>query len=105
MKKEIQANNFREDLYHRLNVIPIHVPSLAERKDDIPILTDYFVNKICDEQNMTKKTFTKEAIKEMQKMPWTGNIREFKNVIERLIILCDKTITDKDVKTYTAYNQ
>jgi DNA-binding NtrC family response regulator len=104
LKKEIAENNFREDLYHRLNVIPIHVPSLAERKDDIPILAEYFVNKICDEQNMIKKSFTKDAIKEMQKMPWSGNIREFKNVIERLIILCDKTITDKDVITYTAYN-
>jgi len=105
LKKEIEANNFREDLYHRLNVIPIHVPSLAERKEDIPILAEYFVNKICDEQGMTKKSFTKEALKEMQKMPWTGNIREFKNVIERLIILCDNTITDKDVVTYTAYNR
>jgi DNA-binding NtrC family response regulator len=104
LKKEIAENNFREDLYHRLNVIPIHVPSLAERKDDIPILAEYFVNKICDEQNMIKKSFTKDAIKEMQKMPWSGNIREFKNVIERLIILCDKTITDKDVIAYTAYN-
>jgi len=105
LKKEIESNNFREDLYHRLNVIPIHVPSLAERKEDIPILAEYFVNKICDEQGMTKKSFTKEALKEMQKMPWTGNIREFKNVIERLIILCDNTITDKDVVTYTAYNR
>jgi DNA-binding NtrC family response regulator len=105
LKKEIEANNFREDLYHRLNVIPIHVPSLAERKEDIPVLAEYFVNKICDEQGMTKKSFTKEALKEMQKMPWTGNIREFKNVIERLIILCDNTITDKDVVTYTAYNR
>jgi len=103
LKKEIEAGNFREDLYHRLSVIPIHVPSLAERKQDIPLLTEYFSNKICEEQNITKKSFTKEAIKEMQKMPWTGNIREFKNVIERLIILCDKTITEKDVITYTAY--
>lgn len=100
LKKEIAAGNFREDLYHRLSVILIHVPSLNERKEDVPLLSDHFLKMICDEHGMPLKTMTKEAIKELQKINWTGNIREFRNVIERLIILCDKTITDKDVIAY-----
>jgi len=100
LQKEIAAGNFREDLYHRLSVILIHVPALNDRKDDIPLLTDHFVKLICEDYGMPIKTFTKEAIKELQKLNWTGNIREFRNVIERLIILCDKSITDKDVTAY-----
>ena len=103
LKKEIAAGNFREDLFHRLSVIPVHVPSLSDRKDDIPQLTDYFIKKISEEQNFTEKIFTAEAIKELQKLPWTGNIREFRNVIERLMILCDKKVTEKDVLNHTSY--
>ncbi len=100
LQKEIAAGNFREDLYHRLSVILIHVPSLNERKDDIPLLADHFLKQICEEHGMPLKSFTKEAIKELQKINWTGNIREFRNVVERLIILCNKSITDKDVIAY-----
>jgi two-component system, NtrC family, nitrogen regulation response regulator NtrX len=100
LKKEIAAGNFREDLYHRLSVILIHVPSLNERKEDIPLLADHFLKMICEEHGMPLKILTKDAIKELQKINWTGNIREFRNVVERLIILCDKTITDKDVLAY-----
>jgi two-component system nitrogen regulation response regulator NtrX len=100
LKKEIEKGNFREDLYHRLSVIPIHVPSLNERIEDIPLLADHFLKSLCEEHGMPAKTFSKEAIKELQKINWTGNIREFRNVVERLIILCDKTITDKDVAHY-----
>jgi DNA-binding NtrC family response regulator len=102
LKEEIQKGNFREDLYHRLSVIPIHVPSLNQRKEDIPLLTDHFVKVLCEEHGMPAKKFTKEAILALQKIDWTGNIREFKNVIERLLILCDKTITDKDIKQYAS---
>jgi two-component system nitrogen regulation response regulator NtrX len=100
LQKEIAAGNFREDLYHRLSVILIHVPSLNDRKDDIPMLAEHFLKLICEDHGMPLKTFSKEAIKELQKINWTGNIREFRNVVERLIILCDKTITDKDVIAY-----
>lgn len=100
LQKEIAAGNFREDLYHRLSVILIHVPSLNERKEDIPMLAEHFLKMICEDHGMPLKTFTKDAIKELQKINWTGNIREFRNVVERLIILCDKTITDKDVVAY-----
>jgi DNA-binding NtrC family response regulator len=102
LKEEIQKGNFREDLYHRLSVIPIHVPSLNQRKEDIPLLTDHFVKVLCEEHGMPAKKFTKEAILALQKIDWTGNIREFKNVIERLLILCDKIITDKDIKQYAS---
>ncbi len=100
LKKEIEKGNFREDLYHRLSVILIHVPSLNERLEDIPLLAEHFCSMICNDYGMAKKTFTKEAIRELQKKDWTGNIREFRNVVERLIILCNKEITDKDVKQF-----
>jgi two-component system nitrogen regulation response regulator NtrX len=100
LQKEIANGNFREDLYHRLSVILIHVPSLNDRKDDIPLLAEHFLKLICEDHGMPPKVITKEAIKELQKINWTGNIREFRNVVERLIILCDKTITDKDVMLY-----
>lgn len=100
LKKEILKGNFREDLYHRLSVILIHVPSLNDRKEDIPLLAEHFLKSIAEESSSPKKEITKEAIKELQKINWTGNIREFRNVIERLIILGEKTITEKDVVAY-----
>jgi two-component system, NtrC family, nitrogen regulation response regulator NtrX len=100
LKQEILKGNFREDLYHRLSVILIHVPSLNDRIDDIPMLAEHFLKLISDEHGTPGKPITKEAIKELQKINWTGNIREFRNVMERLLILCDKTITDKDVQAY-----
>jgi transcriptional regulator with GAF, ATPase, and Fis domain len=99
LKREILKGAFREDLYHRLSVILIHVPSLNDRKEDIPLLAEHFLKTIGEESG-TMKTISKEAIKELQKINWTGNIREFRNVIERLIILGEKTITDKDVIAY-----
>lgn len=102
MKEEIEKNNFREDLYHRLSVILIHVPSLNERKEDIPELAEHFNEVICSEYGMPKKTITDDAIKELQNISWTGNIREFRNVLERLIILCDKEITGKDVAAFAS---
>jgi len=100
LQKEIANGNFREDLYHRLSVILIHVPSLNERKEDVPLLAEHFLKLISEDYRMPPKVFTKDAIKELQKNNWTGNVREFRNVIERLIILCDKQITDKDVIAY-----
>ena len=100
LKSEIEKGNFREDLFHRLSVIVIHVPSLNERNDDIPILAEHFIKEICEEYGMPLKTFSPEALKELQKINWTGNIRELRNVVERLVILGDKKITDKEVKTF-----
>ena len=100
LKKQIEKGEFREDLFHRLSVIPIQVPSLNERKEDIPLLTEHFVNLICADYGMPIKTISKDAIKVLQQKDWTGNIREFRNVIERLIILCGKEINDKDVKQF-----
>ncbi|MCD6566838.1 MAG: sigma-54-dependent Fis family transcriptional regulator [Bacteroidales bacterium] len=100
IKEEIGNHNFREDLYHRISVILIPVPSLNERKEDIPLLADHFNIRICEEYGMSKKEITKDAIKELQKINWTGNIREFRNVLERLIILCEKKITGIDVISY-----
>jgi two-component system, NtrC family, nitrogen regulation response regulator NtrX len=104
LKSEIEKGNFREDLYHRLGVILIHVPSLNERAADIPILAENFVKEICEDYGMPQKTFTAEALKQLQKITWTGNIRELRNVIERLVIMCDKKITDKDVVQYAGKN-
>jgi len=100
LKKEIEDNNFREDLYHRLSVILINVPSLNDRLEDIPLLADHFIKLVCEEHGMPEKSITDKAIKELQSITWTGNIREFRNVMERLIILCPKEITDKDVKAF-----
>ncbi len=100
LRKEIEKGEFREDLFHRLSVIPINVPSLNERKEDIPLLAEHFINLVCSDYGMPVKTISKAAIIELQKKDWTGNIREFRNVIERLIILCGKEITDKDVKQF-----
>lgn len=100
LKEEISKGNFREDLYHRLSVIIINVPSLNERTDDIKPLTDYFLNDICEEMGIPTKKITPDAIDTLKTYNWTGNIRELRNVIERLIILCDSTITKEDVETY-----
>ena len=102
LKKEIEDNQFREDLYHRLSVILIEVPSLNERREDIAMLAEHFILQICNEYGMAPKTITEEAITTLKKINWTGNVREFRNVIERLIILCDTEITDKDVMSYAA---
>jgi two-component system nitrogen regulation response regulator NtrX len=100
LEKEIKKGEFREDLFHRLNVIPIHVPSLDERKEDIPMLAEHFLKLICEEMGMAKKTISAEAVKALQERSWPGNIREFRNVIERLIILGGKEISDADVKQF-----
>jgi DNA-binding NtrC family response regulator len=100
IRKEIESNNFREDLYHRLSVILIHVPSLNEREEDIPLLAEHFNSMICKEYGMSPKTIKKDALKELQKITWTGNIREFRNVIERLIILSRDNISGADVIAY-----
>jgi DNA-binding NtrC family response regulator len=102
LSAEIAENNFREDLYHRLSVILIRVPSLNERLEDIPLLASHFIQIICDEYGMPVKTISEDAIAELQKVNWTGNIREFRNVIERLIILCDQKITAGDVLKFAA---
>lgn len=101
LRKEIDENNFREDLYHRLNVIPIHVPALNDRKDDIPLLVDHFLKMICEDQGIPLMPINADAISELKKLDWTGNIRELRNVIERLVILCDKEISGADVKMYS----
>lgn len=98
--REISRGEFREDLFHRLSVIIIRVPTLAERIDDIPILVDHFLETICGEYNVPVKKIEAEALAELQKLPWTGNIRELRNVVERLVILCENTITVDDVKMY-----
>jgi two-component system nitrogen regulation response regulator NtrX len=101
LEKEIEKENFRSDLFHRINVIPIHVPSLDQRKEDIPILADYFLNLICSEMGISKKNMTKNAIKTLQEKSWPGNIREFRNLVERLIILGSKEISSQDVRQFS----
>lgn len=98
--EEIEKRNFREDLYHRLSVILIHVPTLNERAEDIPLLANHFINDICESQGKPLLTFTDDAIKALQNITWTGNIRELRNVVERLAILCDMQITAADVEMY-----
>lgn len=98
--KEIEMNNFRMDLYHRLSVILIHVPPLSERKEDISILAESFCSEICAEYGMPVKKITEGAVEALQALPWTGNIRELRNMVERLIILSEKTITENDVRTF-----
>ena len=100
LKEEIQKGNFREDLYHRLSVIIINVPPLRDRLDDIPELIEYFVENIASEMGKAAPTFTKDAIEELQKYRWTGNIRELHNVIERLVILCGNKIDGEDIRKY-----
>ena len=98
--KEVEEKTFRLDLYHRLSVIIIHVPSLNERKDDIPLLVDKFLGDICGDYGIAKKAIEDSAIQALQQHDWTGNIRELRNVVERLIILSGKTISRDDVENY-----
>ena len=100
LPKEIEEGRFREDLYHRLSVILIHVPSLADRREDIPALVEHFIRQISEESGMAPKKVTPEAMSELQKLPWPGNIRELRNVTERLMILCGSEITGDDVKAF-----
>ena len=102
LKEEIKNGNFREDLYHRLAVIMIKVPSLVKRLDDIPILSQYFVELICKEQGLEKKEFSKEALSKLKKYPWTGNVRELRNVVERLMILGENPITVKNIEQFAS---
>ena len=99
--KEVEENRFRMDLYHRLSVILIHVPSLNERKDDIPVLADHFLNEICGDYGIPVKKIEKDALESLQARNWTGNIRELRNVVERLVIMSEKTITKQDVIDYS----
>lgn len=100
LKEEIEAGNFREDLFHRLSVIPIHVPALRDRKEDIPLLVNHFCSIICSEQCIAQKTFDQSAMEALKESDWTGNIRELRNVVERLIILSGPVITASDVKLF-----
>ena len=100
LQQEIEKGNFREDLFHRLNVIPIHVPNLKDRKEDIPLLVNHFIDLICNEQGWKNKSINDEAILALQAHDWPGNIRELRNVVERLIILSGDTITAEDVSLY-----
>jgi len=100
MQEEIRANRFREDLFHRLSVVLINVPPLNERKEDIPLLAQHFIELFCNEYGKPLKKIHPDAIVQLQQFNWTGNIREFRNVIERLIIFCDQEITAQDVLTY-----
>ena len=102
LKKEIEAGRFREDLYHRLAVILIKVPALNDRRDDIPLLVAFFSSKIAKEQGTPLKTFSKNALKKLQAYDWTGNIRELRNVVERLIILGENEVSEKDVTLFAS---
>ena len=100
LKKEIAAGNFREDLYHRLNVIPIYVPPLAERREDIPLLAEKFLHDIAEEYGDQAKTFQPDAMEHLKSLPWTGNVRELRNVVERLVIMCGQEISIDEVKLF-----
>jgi DNA-binding NtrC family response regulator len=100
LRKEINEGRFREDLYHRLAVILIHVPSLNDRKLDIPLLAEHFLTHICTDQGIARKQFDPSAVAALQEIDWTGNIRELRNIVERLVILCDDVITANDVKMF-----
>tara|TARA_R100000935_G_scaffold1517_1_gene4829 strand:+ start:8045 stop:9208 length:1164 start_codon:yes stop_codon:yes gene_type:complete len=102
LKKEIEEGNFREDLYHRLAVILVKVPPLNERRDDIPILVDYFTEKIASEYGTGQKKFSEKALKKLKEYDWTGNIRELRNVVERLIILGGSEVSEEDVKLFAS---
>jgi DNA-binding NtrC family response regulator len=105
LTQEIENRHFREDLYHRLSVIVISVPPLRERIDDIPLLAHHFMNQVSETEGIPVRNFTKEALQELKKLPWKGNIRELRNMVERFMILCDKTITKEDVfKHASVYN-
>ena len=100
LQQEIENKRFREDLYHRLSVIIIHIPPLRERVEDIPLLAQHFMSQVAEIENMPPLDFTEDAFEELKKMPWRGNIRELRNVVERFMILCNKTITKEEVLKY-----
>jgi len=100
LAEEIKKGNFREDLYHRISVIVIEVPPLRERKEDIPLLVEYFIEELVQERGRPSSGITENALKRLAEYPWTGNVRELHNVVERLLILCDGEITEKDVERY-----
>ncbi|MDR0437340.1 MAG: sigma-54 dependent transcriptional regulator [Bacteroidales bacterium] len=100
LNAEIAAGNFREDLFHRISVIILKLPNLNSRISDLPELVNHFINEICKSQGKPNASISEKALQELSKRTWTGNIRELRNIVERLVILCDKTITDKDVKCY-----
>jgi len=101
LRKEIDEGRFREDLFHRLSVILIHVPSLNDRKEDIPLLADHFLTEICKDHGIPRKKFTDDALEALKNTNWSGNIRELRNIVERMIILCDQEITGFDVNTFS----
>jgi DNA-binding NtrC family response regulator len=96
----VEENRFRLDLYHRISVILIHVPSLNERKEDVPILVDHFLTEICGDYGIPRKLIEPDAIETLQARNWTGNIRELRNVVERLVILSGKSISETDIANY-----
>ncbi|MCB0643163.1 MAG: sigma-54-dependent Fis family transcriptional regulator, partial [Phaeodactylibacter sp.] len=100
LRREIEKGNFREDLYHRLAVILIHVPALKDRREDIPALVDFFLERVCEDYNVPKKAIDDTALESLQNLDWTGNIRELRNVVERLVILSGPTITAEDIERY-----
>jgi len=100
LPEEIKKGNFREDLYHRLSVIVIHVPPLRERKDDIPLLVEHFIHELVENQGRPPLSITDEALEMMKAFQWTGNVRELHNVVERLLILCEKEITVADIERF-----
>jgi len=100
LKEEIRKGAFREDLYHRIGVVVVRVPALREHPEDIPELVDHFLRSISEEYGLPPKPIDREALDLLRRMPWTGNIRELRNVVERLIILSEERITAADVKTY-----
>lgn len=104
LREEIRQGNFREDLYHRLSVIVISVPALADRRGDIPLLVEHFIEKICGEYSIAPKSIAPTAVELLSAMPWSGNIRELRNVVERLIILSGESITVSDVERYATVN-
>jgi len=101
LREEIKKGNFREDLYHRLSVILIHVPSLNDRSEDIPLLAEHFLTMTCAEHGIPRKKFTKDALEALKNTNWSGNIRELRNIVERMVILCDDEITGFDVNTFS----
>jgi DNA-binding NtrC family response regulator len=100
LRKEIEEGRFREDLFHRLAVILIHVPALNDRREDIPMLAEHFLTNVCSEHGIARKSFSVDALEQLKQTNWTGNIRELRNIVERLIILCGPEITGKDVLTF-----
>ncbi len=100
LRKEIEEGRFREDLYHRLAVILMHVPALNDRRDDIPMLAEHFLTMVCAEHGVQRKTFSEDALEALKNTDWSGNIRELRNIVERLVILCGQTITGSEVELF-----